>query len=161
MAIEAPVSKFKKTNVKIYIGALVLAAVVFGYDGYLSEYKWSMRYSFYQKHVLDSGGKPTSTMVFNRTSPFFFFGAAVLLAIHLFQLSNKKIVAEQNELILSANQKIPYDAIEKIDKTHFESRGFFVLTYKMPGGSQVDRKLSDRDYDNLKAILELMVAKIS
>ena len=33
MAIVAPLSKFKKTNLLIYIAACVLVAVVFGYDG--------------------------------------------------------------------------------------------------------------------------------
>jgi hypothetical protein len=59
MAIEAPVSKYTKTNIKIYIAVCVAAAVIFAYDGYLSKYKWSGRYSFYKKHVLDNDGKPT------------------------------------------------------------------------------------------------------
>ena len=72
MAIEAPISKFKKDNFRISIGICLAVAVIFAYDGYLSKYEWSKRYGFYKKHVLDNDGKPDSTMVFNRTSPPFF-----------------------------------------------------------------------------------------
>ncbi|MGD8787685.1 MAG: hypothetical protein PVJ60_09695, partial [Phycisphaerales bacterium] len=69
MAIEAPISKFKKTNFKIYIVICIAVAIVFAYDGYLSKYKWSGRYNFYREHVLDNDGKPNPTMSFNRISP--------------------------------------------------------------------------------------------
>ena len=162
MAIEAPVSKFKKNNLKIYIAVCLLAAAVFGYDGYLSKYKWSKRYdTFYKKHVLDNDGKPTATMKFNRVSPLAFTGAAVLLGLYLLSVRKKKIVAQESELVMNANERISYDSIQKIDKTHFDSKGFFVFTYKKSNGSQVDRKLSDKKYDNLKEILDHLVAKIS
>src|SRR4030042_5076011 len=69
MAIEAPMSKFTKTNFKIYIGVCLFAAGIFAYDGYLSKYEWSKRYSFYKEHVLDNDGKPSPTMEFKRKSP--------------------------------------------------------------------------------------------
>ena len=37
MAIEAPVSKYKRTNFKIYIIICAVLAVWFAYDGYLNE----------------------------------------------------------------------------------------------------------------------------
>jgi len=161
MAIEAPISKFKKNNLKIYIGVCLLAALIFGYDGYLSKYEWSKRYNFYKKNVLDNDGKPSATMQFNRKSPPVFAGVAVLIGVYLFSLKNKKIVAEENELVISRNERIPYDSIQKIDKTHFDSKGTFVFTYKNSDGKEVDRKLSDRTYDNLNAILDHLIAKIS
>ena len=161
MAIEAPISKFKKNNLKIYIAVCILAAVFFAYDGYLSKYKWSKRYDFYTKHVIDNGGKPTSTMNFNRKSPPFFVGAAILLGVYLFVKKSEKLIADENELIISDKEKISYDAIEKIDKTNFDSKGFFVVTYKDQNGGEVNRKISDRKYDNLSAILEHLIAKIS
>ena len=161
MAIEAPISKFKKTNLKIYIIICVVVAIIFAYDGYLSKYKWSLRYNFYKEHVLDNDGIPTPTMNFNRKSPPFFIAGAVLLGAYLFAVKNRKIVADENELIISNKEKISYDSIQQIDKTYFEKKGFFVITYKDKDGKEVRHKLNDRTYDNLAAILEHLVAKIS
>lgn len=161
MAIEAPISKFKKTNLKIYIVVCVAVAIIFAYDGYLSKYKWSRRYNFYREHVLDNDGKPTTTMNFNRKSPPFFIAGAVVLGAYLLALKNKKIIADENELVISDKEKISYDSIQKIDRTHFDKKDFFVITYKNKSGREVERKLSSRTYDNLTAILEHLVAKIS
>ncbi len=97
----------------------------------------------------------------NRSAPYYLIGAAVLLAGYFFVIKSKKIIADENELVISAKEKISYDAIEKIDKTNFESKGFFIVTYKDQSGGEVDRKISDRKYDNLSAVLEHLVAKIS
>jgi len=182
MAIEAPYSKHKQTNLKIYIAICIAAAVIFAYDGYLSKYKWSRRYNFYKKHVVDNDGKPTATMKFNRWSPPFFIGASVLLWAYLFVVRNKKVIADKNELIISNKERIAYDSIQKIDKTYFRSKterkfvgeksgnvqeirsaneGYFIITYKDHSGSEVNRKLSSRAYDNLSAVLDELVAKIS
>lgn len=152
MSIEAPISKFTKTNFKIYIGVCVIAASWFGYDGYMNS-------GFKEKHT-GSDGKPDSTLVFNQKAPPIFFGAAVLLGAYLFVIRSKKIVADENELIISAKEKIPYDSIEKIDKTHFGSKGYFIITYKDKEGNQTSRKISDKSYDNLAAVLEHLVTKI-
>ena len=37
MAIEAPISRHKKTSLIIYIVVCIVLAVWFGYDGYFSE----------------------------------------------------------------------------------------------------------------------------
>lgn len=190
MTIEAPISRHKKTNFKIYIAVCIVVAIIFAYDGYLSKYKWSGRYSFYKEHVVDNDGKPTATMKFNRGSPPFFIGVAVLLGVYLFAIKNKKIVAGKNELIIpstslrtgSNKERIAYDSIQKIDKTHFRSKtkrkfvgdqsgnvqethsapeGYFIITYKDNSGREVKRKLSSRTYDNLAAVLDELVAKIS
>ncbi len=159
MVIEAPLGKYKKNNLKIYIAVCVIFAVVFAYDGYLSEYEWSHRRSFYEKHIKD--GRPDDTMIFNQKAPIFLGVAAVALGIRLWAIKNRKLIADENELVVSDRQKIPYDSIEKIDKTLFEKKGLFVITYKDENGGEVNLRLSDKTYDNLAAVLDHVVAKIS
>jgi hypothetical protein len=153
MAIEAPLSKFKKNNFKIGIAICIGLAIYCIYDGYYNK-------KFIEKNT-NEDGSPNSTLVFNQKSPPFFIGAAVLLGGYLFIMRNKKIIADEKELIISDKEKIPYDSIEKIDKTNFDSKGYFTITYKDKGGGEVNRRISDRKYDNLAAILEHLVAKIS
>ncbi|MEE9371352.1 MAG: hypothetical protein V3W45_07790 [Sedimentisphaerales bacterium] len=159
MAVEAPISKFRKNNLKIYIVACLIAAIILAYDGYLSKYQWSHRRSFYEKHVKD--GRPDETMMFNQIAPPFLIVLAAILMGRLWAIKDRKLLADENELIVSDKKRIPYDSIQKIDKTHFEKKGRFVITYKNKCGKDVNRKLSDRNYDNLKAILDKLVAKIS
>ena len=153
MTIEAPISKFKKNNLKIYIVFLVAFAVWCAYDGYFNE-KWI-------KEHTDADGNPKSYLVFNRKAPQFLIGAAVLLGAYLFAIKNRKITADEGELIISDRKRISYDSIQKIDKTHFDSKGFFLITYKGKDGKEVGQKLNDRTYDNLAAILDRLVEKIS
>jgi len=159
MAIEAPYSKYSKTNFKIGIVLCLGAAIIYAYDGYLSKYEWSLRRSFYEEHVKD--GKPDFDMAFNQKSPFAFVGLAAVLTAWFWVRKNKKLLADENKLIINNKKSISYDSIEKIDKTYFDKKGFFVMTYKDKGGKEVRRKLNDRTYDNLAAILEHLVAKIS
>ena len=153
MAIEAPLSKHKKNNFKIYIAVCIGLAIWFGYDGYFNE-------KFKERHA-DANGTPDATLAINQKAPPFFIGAGVLLGAYLFAIRNKKVIADENELIISDKERVPYDSIQKIDKTLFDSKGYFLITYKDKNGSEVNRKLSDRTYDNLAAILEHLVAKIS
>ena len=153
MVIEAPTSKFKKTNLKIYIGLCIVLALWFAYDGYFNE--------TFRKKNSDENGVPNSTLVFNQKSPSFFVGAAVILGVYLFAVKDKKVIANDNELVISAKKKIPYDSIQRIDRTYFDKRGFFIITYKDESGKEVLRALSDRKYDNLAAVLDHLVAKIS
>jgi len=159
MAIEAPYSKYSKNNFKIAIVLFLAMAIIFAYDGYLSKYEWSLRRSFYEKHVED--GKPDFDMVFNQKSPFVFVGLAAVLTVWFWARKNKKLLADENELIISDKEGISYDSIQQIDKTYYEKKGFFVITYKTEGDNEVNWKVSDRQYDNLAAILEHLVAKIS
>jgi len=152
MAIEAPISKFKKTNIKIYIIICIIAAIWFGYDGYLNE-------KFIEKNT-DENGVPNGTLKFNQKSPPFFVGGAVLLGVYFFKIRKRKLLAEENELVFNNNKKIPYDSIQKINKTYFDSKGYFIITYNKDG-KEVDLKINDRMYDNLEDILNLLVAKIS
>jgi hypothetical protein len=152
MAIEAPISKFKKTNLKIYIAVCIGLVIWCLYDGYLNK-------DFIEKYTVD--GKATGWLVVNRKAPPYVIGVAVLIGAYLFALRNKKLLADENELVISDKKRIPYDSIERIDKTHFDKKGFFVITYKDQGGREINCKLNNRTYDNLSPILDHLVAKIS
>jgi hypothetical protein len=153
MSVEAPLSRHRKSNLKIYIGVCVVAAVWLGYDGYLNE-------KFRERHT-DADGRPDASLVFNQVASPVAACAAVLLAGYLYAIRNRKIVAGEDELVISAKERIGYDSIQQINRTHFESKGFFVITYQDSQGRQVERKLSDSGYDNLAAVLAELVAKIS
>ncbi|MHC4551468.1 MAG: hypothetical protein ACYSUT_01685 [Planctomycetota bacterium] len=160
MAIEAPLSSYKKKNFLIILLVLVGAAVIFGYDGYLSKYKWSMRHSFYQKHVIDNNGVPDTDMNFNRKSPPVFLAGAAVIAIYYFAVVAKKHLSADDSMLTVNGQTIAYDAIESINKTHFDKKGYFIVSYAENGQSK-DLKINDRTYDNLPAVLDHIVAKIS
>ena len=161
MAIEAPITNYRKTNFKIYIVVCILGAIIFAYDGYLSQHEWSGRYSFYEKHVVNNENTPDDYMLFNQKAPMVLCVLAVILAVRFYCIKDKKLVADENELIFSEKDKIAYDSIEKIDKSMFESEGFFAITYKNEKGNEVDRKVSTKAYDNLSAILDEVITKIS
>jgi len=152
MPIEAPLSKHKKNNLKLYIALCIILAAWFAYDGYYNE-------TFIKKHT-DSAGKPESTLTFNRNSPPYLIAFAALLCAYMFAIRNKKLIADETALTAGA-LKIPYDSIEKIDKTHFDSNGYFIITYKNQQGIPAALKLSDKTYDNLPAILDTLIAKIT
>ena len=159
MAIEAPYSKYRKTNFKMAVFGSLLVAIVLGYDGYLSKYEWAHRQSFYKKHAPE--GVPDGTMKFNQIAPFVLVGISIISAIWLIKLKDHKIIADENELIINEKEKIPYDSIQQIDKTHFDSKGFFIITYKTPDGNDALKALSYKKYDNLKELLEHLVSKIT
>ena len=148
MAIEAPLSRYKKTNFLIYIGVCIAGAAWCGYDGYISK-------EFIEKH------KDDLWLPINRVAPLVLLPAAALIGVYFAKVKGRKLVADENELIFSEKEKISYDAIQKIDKTHFEKKGFFVITYTGPDGKETDRKIGDRSYDNLAPILDHLVAKIT
>jgi hypothetical protein len=153
MAIEATCSKYKKQNFIIGIVLLIGLGAYCTYDGYFNE-------KFRDRHT-SIEGKPDSTLVFNQKAPFFCLAGAVTLAIWLGIAKNRKIVAESDGIVINGKEKLAYQSIEKIDKTYFESKGYFVVTYKDEAGKEVDRRFDNRAYDNLAAILDELVAKIS
>ena len=153
MAIEAPISNFKKNNLKIYIAVCIALTIWCVYDAYFNE-------KFKEKYT-DTDGNPTGWLVVNRKAPPYLIAAAVLLGVYLFAMKDKKLLADENELIISNKERISYDSIQQIDKTYFEKKGFFVITYKDKDGKETRRKLNERTYDNLAAILDHLVAKIS
>jgi len=159
MNIEAPLSKYRKHNWIITICVLLGGAVIFGYDGYLSKYEWSMRYSFYQKHFIDNGGVPDGDMTFNQKgSPILAMTGIAAAIYYLFFLRKKVIVADDQGLHCDKTT-IPYDQIESLDKTHFDSKGFFIVHYSDQGQKKY-LKISN-GYDNLPAVLDHLVSKIT
>jgi hypothetical protein len=151
MTIEAPLSRYKKQNMMIAIAVLAGLAIWFYYDGH---YKTS----FIEEHTID--GKPDHTLLINQKSPPFLLLGAAVVGAYFFAVRNKKVVADEAGL-KAKGKSIEYGSIEKITKTYFESKGFFVVTYKDPQGRSCDLKLSDRTYDNLPAVLDHLIAKIS
>lgn len=152
MAIEAPASKYKLKTLMIYIVALVAIAGWCAYDGYFNE-KWI------EDHK-DDDGNPETYLVFNRKAPPYLGAAAVLIGIYLSVVKNKKILADESSVIIG-KQTVSYDSIEKIDKTQFDQKGYFTVTYKNEQGNETNLKISDRNYDNLQELLDHLIAKIS
>jgi hypothetical protein len=159
MTIEAPMSRYKKNNLKIYIAVCIGLGIMFGYDGYLSKYEWSYRYSFYKDNAPD--GKPNGTLIFNQKVAPILVGAGIILAAYFWAIKGRKLVADDNAFYLSEDEAIKYDAIESIDKTNFAAKGYFVIAYKDERGRTVHKELSDRNWDHLAAVLDHLVAKIS
>jgi hypothetical protein len=148
---------YKRNNYMIGMAVLAGLALWFAYDGYFSE-------KFIEKHTLNQGteeAQPDGTLVFNRKVwPFMLVGAAAC-GVGLLLIRGKKVTAGDSEVVIDGKRRIAYDRIEKIDKTHFEKKGYFVVTYADDQDKEVDVRLSDRTYDNLKAVLEEMIAKIT
>jgi hypothetical protein len=152
MAIEAPLSRFKRNNFIIYIVVCIALGLWFAYDGYLNK-------SFIAAHTTEQG--PDSTLAFNRQAPPVLAVGALLLVGYWHVIRKRKLVAAEDSLHFSNGRKIPYAAIEQIDKTYFDAKGFFTITYKAPDGKPVQHRLSDRQYDNLAPILDHLIAQIS
>ncbi len=152
MAVEAPLNKFGKNNLKIYLFVCIGLAIWFSYDGYFSK-------GFIEKHTKD--GIKDDTLVINQKAPLVLGALAVLIAGYYWMVKDKKIVADETSLVISTNQKINYSAIQKIDKTYFKEKGFFTITYLDDNRNEQNIKLSDRKYDNLEAILEHLASKMS
>jgi len=153
MAIEAPLSRYKRTNFKIYIVVCLVLAAWFAYDGYISE-------SFIQEHS-DEEGNPNAILVLNQKAPPVLVAVAAFAGVYFYAVRGRKLVAGEKELVVAGSKRIPYDAIEAIDKTHFEQKGFFTIVYKDPGGAEKRQRLTDRQYDNLGPILDHLVAQIT
>ncbi|NLW84536.1 MAG: hypothetical protein GXY41_09080 [Phycisphaerae bacterium] len=156
MTIDAPLSRYKKQNLMIAIAVMIGLGIWFYYDGHYNE-------KFIEKHTIvdeDGNERPNSTLAFNRKTPPILFVGAGFVAVYFFVIRNKKVTADETGL--TANGKtIEYKDIELINKTYFDTKGYFVVGYKDPQGNSCQMKLSDRTYDNLKTVLDHLVAKIS
>lgn len=150
MSIEAPLSKYRKHNTLIWIGILVVLGVWFWYDGHYNQ-------KFIDKHTVN--GIPDSTLNFNRKAPPFMLAAAAIMAVRFWMMKGRKVVADDQGLHYE-KLTIAYSQIESIDKTHFDKKGFFLLHYT-DSGQKKELKLSDRQYDNLPAVLDYLVSKIT
>lgn len=152
MAIEAPMSKQKKTNFIIVVVVLLALSAWFAYDGYLND-------DFIKKHTKEDG-TPTDTLKFNRYGPFIGVVAVLGLTVHFVLTKDQKLVADEEGLKYKG-RAVPYDRIEKVNKTNFEEKGSFTISYKDDSGRETDWRLCDRRFDNLSAVLDKIVEKIS
>lgn len=157
MAVEAPYSSFKLKNYIIYIIMLVGFGGWMIYDGYFKE-------SFIQKHTnvneITGESSPDATLVFHQKGPFMMFALAAGFAFRWFVLKNFKIVADEEKIVFG-KRNILIDSIEKIDKTHFATKGHFTIHYKDANEGDCQLRLSDRKYDGLNEMLDHVVKKIT
>ena len=153
MSVEATYCKYKQTNFKIAIIAMVVLGAWFAYDGYVND-------KFQEEHTT-AEGKPDSTLVFNRRAPFFLGAGALIAAGWFAAVKGRKVIAEEDEIVICCCKKIPYGSIESVDKTNYEVKGFFMISYKDSAEQLKTCKLSDRNFDNLSPVLERIVEKIS
>jgi hypothetical protein len=151
--LVAPLSKYKKKTFLIWMGLCIVFGAWFFYDGYFNE-------KYISKHTT-ADGKPDGDLVFNRKAPIALIVVVAFLGGYLFVIRNKKVVADETGLVIDDKVSIAYDAIQKIDKTHFDAKGRFTITYQGQDGKEIDLEISDRNYDNLKAILDHLISKIS
>lgn len=153
MAIEAPLSRHSRNSLVIVIVVLLGFTGWTIYDGFFSE-------SFKATHTGENG-EPDSTLMFNQKAPPYLLAMAALVGFRLFQVRQRKIIAQETMVVINNKTKIPYDAIQQIDKTHFDKKGVFVVTYEDDNGKPRTQQFDDRKYDNMKAILDHLVEQIS
>ncbi len=152
MTVIAPLSRYKRGNFKIVIVLLLGAAAWMAYDGYLNK-------DWIAKHTREDG-RPDSDLTINRVAPLFLAPAGVALTVWFALVRGKRVVADDEGLVVGG-RRIPYESIEAIDKTYFESKGYFVVTYRREGGGTAKIRLNDRKYDNLSAVLDELVQRIT
>jgi len=151
MSVEAPLSKYRKHNLLLIAVMLAAGSVWFWYDAHYNQ-------KFITKHTVD--GVPDSTLHFNLKSPPFLLLAGVIFGVRYWMIKDRKIVASDKELVLE-KLTLPYDRIESIDKTFFNSKGFFVIHYKDDNQQMMELKICDKNYDNLPAVLDYLTTKIT
>jgi hypothetical protein len=153
MAIEAPLSRYKRNNFLIYIAVCLVAAGWFTYDGYINQ-------TFIAEHTTEEGN-PDGILVLNQKVPPVFVVMAALLGGWLYAVRGRTVVADEEELVIAGKERIAYSDIDRIDKTYFADKGFFTIFYKKGNGREGKRRLGDREYDNLAPILDHVIAKIT
>lgn len=156
--LEAPISKFKQHNALIFMAVLIGLGTFFTYDGFCSKNPNSFRHEWYLKHAPE--GVENSTIKSNKYMgpPMVIVG--ILSLGYFFYLKNRKLTANEEGLDVEGKQKVKYSQIESIDKTNFKSKGYFVIVYK-EGETEKNLKISDRRYDGLDKILDMVIEKIS
>lgn len=153
MPIEAPISKHKINSFYIYIAICLIAAIWLTYDGYLNK-------EFIADHT-NENGKPNLTLFINQKAPPFLVAAAVVLGVYCYTIKDKKLIAGENELVINDKKRITYDSIQQIDKTYFDKKGYFIITYKNNSNGEDTCRLSSYTYDNLGPVLDHLAAQIS
>jgi hypothetical protein len=151
MAIVAPLSRYRRNNHMILLAVVLGLAAWFHYDGHFNQ-------EFITKHTKPDG-TPDDTLTINRKAPPFLMAAGVLVVGNFVRIRNQRIRVDDSALMVNS-LSIPLGAVTQIDKTHFDSKGFFVLSYKS-GDSEKQLKLYARNYDNLSAVLDRLIEELS
>ncbi|MBP8304475.1 MAG: hypothetical protein KBE04_10150 [Phycisphaerae bacterium] len=153
MDIVGPFSRHRTNSAVLYIVVLVGFGLWCLVDGYFKA-------SFIDAHT-GPDGRPDSTLLFNRYAPWFLFLGAAGLGAWLVSIRKRRVVATDTELVVRDTLRIPYDSIQQIDKTLFEKKGFFVVTYKAAEAGEKTVRLDDRNYENLRPILDRLIQAIT
>ena len=160
MSISAKYSSYKLGNLKIAVFVLVVFSVWCAYDGYYNK-------TFIEKHTeqveLEDGTtveKPDHTLIFCQKFPFVGFPLAAIAILSFITKRNKQIVADSDGLILCCGNKIPYNTINEIDHTEYDTKGHFSLKYNQNDKTK-SLKLSDKTWDGLEKVLDELISKMS
>ena len=151
MALEATYSKYRQNNLKIFAIVLLAGAAWLAYDGYRND-------DFINKHK-DELGNPDSTLVFHRKAPPYCIAGSIVAIGLWIVVRNKKIVAGDEKITLCCGKEIEYGSMQKIED-NFKGKGFFTVYYNDPQGNEQSIKFSDKSYDGLEKILELLKQKM-
>lgn len=154
MAIEAPLSSYKRNTLFIMIAGLAGFGLWCIYDGYINQ-------AFIQEHTNQETNEIDSTLKFNRDAPPFLIGGAILVTGYWFMIRRRKLVATDSELIVNKKLTIPYDTIQAIDKTHYSDKGFFDVLYQDGNGKEAKARIDDRQFDQLQPILDHLITQIT
>lgn len=136
----------------LYIAVCLVLSVWCVYDGYVNK-------GFIAKHTTQEG-KADSTLLLNRIGGPSLLLLAIGLTVWLYMIRTRRLIATRDMLITAKGNKIPFDSIEKIDKTHFQNKGFFTITYHDAQDTR-SLRLDERDYDDLGPILQRLIEAIS
>jgi hypothetical protein len=152
MAIKVPVSRYRKNNHLIaLVICLALAAWCF-YDGRYNK-------EFIQKHTNPDGTPNDPWLIVNRNAPPYLLIAGVLVIANFYRVRNQRVRIDEDTLFING-LSIPLKEVVEIDRTEFDTKGFFVLSYKS-GGAEQKITLYSRQYDHLSDILDRLIEEIS
>lgn len=105
-------------------------------------------------------GEPNASLKFNRYwGPLACLLVALYFVVSAVRIPKQHVVLDDNGLLVAGRGLIGFDQIKKIDKRFFDKEGYFVVTYEQDGTSK-DVRLSERKYDNLRAVLDALVARV-
>ncbi len=152
MDTVAKYSSYRLGNIKIAIFVLLGLSAWFVYDGYYNQ-------KFIDKHT-SAEGEADHTLIFHKYVAYFSVPAAGVAAVAFFINRKKRIVAGQDALQVNDGLSIPYDTMEEIDHTEYDTSGKFSITY-VDGGANKKLVLTKKSWDNLDKVLEYMISKIS
>jgi len=154
MAVEVTGSRYTCRTNYLIAAACIVFGLWFLYDGWFND-------EFIQDHMsldeVTNEQQPNVDLMINRLwAPIFCGIVMVVFVIFAIRLKSKKIVTDNEGLILSNGQKITFNDIRQIDKRFFDQKGYFSIEYG-PTGSTKEIKFDDRTWDGLRSLLDEIV----